>query len=374
MAQSNLFQFVKPLMQPIIVREQAEINGRVEGSIDPYLHLTRFQPTFSIDGQWASFTRNNTRVMADVIALDSPLPLKRRPSLRLATGEVPKIGMKKAKNETQMKRINALLGSNVQTQVKQGIAEIMDDVVACQWGVPERLEAIVYAALSNKGVATADPLATVANNVGTGVRIDYGFDPEAMQNCSVAWAGNATTATPMTDISNLVKAARLKGYRLTTAYTDQSTVDAMLLADETRAMVAAGGGVFVQGALAPVPTLEQANTMIRARYGITFVVVDHPFLIERDGIQTPADMWATGQIAFTQNGTIGDLVWTRLVEMDAPVAGIDYSNANEYTLISMYREKNKQTSWEEITESQAMVLPVINPTGIYTLDTVTPTA
>ena len=63
---------------------------------------------YSVDGRWASLTGQYTRVAADVVAMDSPLPLKKRDSLEKASGELPKMGMELFLNEKQMTDIDTL--------------------------------------------------------------------------------------------------------------------------------------------------------------------------------------------------------------------------------------------------------------------------
>lgn len=49
---------------------------------------------------------------ADVVSMDSSLPLKKRDSLGRASGDLPKIGMELFLNEKQMSDIDALIAQN----------------------------------------------------------------------------------------------------------------------------------------------------------------------------------------------------------------------------------------------------------------------
>ena len=52
------------------------------------------EPVYSADGRWSSILAEYTRVAADVVSLDSELPLKSRDAIETAHGEIPKMGMK----------------------------------------------------------------------------------------------------------------------------------------------------------------------------------------------------------------------------------------------------------------------------------------
>lgn len=88
---------------------------------------------------------------------------------------------------------------------------------------------------------------------------------------------------------------------------------------------------------------------------------------EKNGKQTVERPWAEGTIVFVCDNQVGSLVWTRTAEMNHPVAGVTYQTADNYILVSKYREN--RPALREYTSSQARVVPVIaNPDRIYTLN------
>ena len=76
-----------------------KINGSKE---EPkYLHDQMLDEEYSADMTYSSISGNFTRITADVVSLDSPLPLKSRPSLSTAKGDIPKLGLKYVLNESK---------------------------------------------------------------------------------------------------------------------------------------------------------------------------------------------------------------------------------------------------------------------------------
>lgn len=105
--------------------------------------LTKKQST---DLRWDSLTVNGTLVSADVVALSSSLPLKKRDKFSTASGEIPKMGMKMSMNEKQMSDVEILKarGASEQELVKL----IFEDEVKCTMGIYEKLEFIFLQAFS----------------------------------------------------------------------------------------------------------------------------------------------------------------------------------------------------------------------------------
>ncbi|MDB5241437.1 MAG: hypothetical protein JWP57_2062, partial [Spirosoma sp.] len=82
----------------IVAGVTTRLNGRIEGPL-AYLHKTMLQVEYSVSGKWESFFADNSQVAADIVAMDSPLPLKKRDSLGRASGDIPKQGQERQLNE-----------------------------------------------------------------------------------------------------------------------------------------------------------------------------------------------------------------------------------------------------------------------------------
>ena len=154
-------------------------------------------PRYSVDGKWASVLANYTRVAADVVALDSELPLKTRDTLEAVTGDIPKLGMKLYLTEKQIKDLDAMIATNVNLDaILQTMFQDAPRVIA---GVYERIEDIFLSELS-----TGVGLSTRSN--GTGVRVDVKYKSANQKKVNVVWNGNAATSTPIDDIQAVIDA------------------------------------------------------------------------------------------------------------------------------------------------------------------------
>ncbi len=369
MAELTFYEFAQTEIKKRLIVNTDYINGKAADVVDPYLHLSKLEKMYSPTRKWETLSTNNIRVMADIVSLDSPFPLKRRPGLTLKSGDIEKIASKSAWNETEQQELREwMLSSNDMLKV-QAMNRITDDVAARQFGVHEKLEAILYQLLSNDGVAiyatNTDPANVAAgakDNVGLGIRMDLGFTNG--QTAAIPWT-DPTNSTPLDDIRKVVDAARKKGFRIMEAHTDQVTIDRLLNSNQLKNAMASANL-----ALSMAPTLAQANVYILANFGFTFAVRDHIFFEERDGIQTQVEMWNEGAIAFMGSNTWGQLVWTECVEMWNPASGYQYERPEDMILIGMYREKLNGASWMQITEGQGIIVPVVNPERIITLSTI----
>src|SRR5699024_7399342 len=111
-----------------------------------YLHRSMLRREFSVTGRWESINIANTVVMADVVAMDSELPLKKRDSITRASGEITKIGMKLYLTEKQLTELNLLISNNP-TSSQIG-AKLFQDTKRVINGVYERLEKMFLEGLS----------------------------------------------------------------------------------------------------------------------------------------------------------------------------------------------------------------------------------
>lgn len=356
MEKTLYFEYVRKYFPKLVLSIVEKLNERNETSLS-YLFRQLLTPQYSVDGRWESLIGAYTRVAADVVAMDSPLPLKNRDSLSQAGGDIPKLGMELFLNEKQMSDIDAMIAQGMDVEVVA--RKIFEDTPRVISGIYERLEAMFLQGLST-GVALADE-----DNAGTGVRIDYGYLPTNQFGVKIQWEGNATTALPLDDIEAVMSKARDDGNRIVKAYADACWIDQFCRNQQVREQFA-----FFQGFVGDkIPSLseEQAAEVLRNRFGVTLEKVDRSIRTEKNGKQTVVTPWKQGTIVFVCDTQVGSLVWTRLAELNHPVAGVTYQTADSYILVSKYREN--RPSLREYTTSQARVVPVISsPDRIYTLD------
>jgi hypothetical protein len=356
MEQSLFFQYVQKYFPQLVVSIVEKLNDKTQNTL-PYLYKNLLSTSFSVDGRWESLSGEYNRVAADVVAMDSPLPLKARDAMSRASGNIPKLGMELFLNEKQMADIDAMMAQNIDARTI--VQKIFEDTPRVISGIYERLEYMFLQGLST-GVALAD-----SGNVGTGVRLDYGYLDSHKFGVPVEWAGAVDSALAIDDIEKVVKKATEDGNRIVKAYADKYWFDNFCKNAQARQQFA-----FVQGFVGnnvPNLTNEQVSAVMQNKFGFSVELVDRAIKTEANGIKTVERPWAEGTIVFVCDNQVGNLVWTRSVEMSHPVAGVSYETADEYILVSKYRVN--RPALREYTASQARVVPVIaNPDRIYTLN------
>lgn len=158
---------VFPKLDNIVEKVNEKRNGDKKRT---YLHKTMLRNVYSADQKWNSASVNTSYVAADMVAMDSPLPIKKRESLAHASGTLPKIGMKKHMFESDINAINIMKAQGAQwIEIAN---KLTNDPIACSVGIDEQNEANFLTALSDGVVAVNDE-----NNTGTALRINFGYLP-----------------------------------------------------------------------------------------------------------------------------------------------------------------------------------------------------
>ena len=355
MEKSIHFEYVQKYFPQLVLSLTEKLND----SNNPltYLYRTLLNKQFSADGRWASVLAQYTRVAADVVALDSELPLKARDSVSSVTGDIPKIGMKLYLTEKQLKDIDSML-AQPNLPINTVLQSIFADLPRCIEGVYERIEDMFLSEMST-GVGLSE------RNNGTGVRINVGYKAENMFGVAQTWNENPTTATPLTDIQKkVIEKALADGNTITDVYMDDFALHALYKNKEVKEAYAFNQN-FV-GTQIPNLGLTQLNSVFSEKWGITVHRVARKVRTELNGVQQVHNPWAEGRLVFVCDDRIGSLVWTTLAEDSRRVAGVVYQNADDFILASRY---SKNDPFREITSSQAMVVPIINNVDrIYTVD------
>lgn len=358
MEQSLFIEWVKKYFPGITVSVVETLNGTTRQPT--YLHRRMLRKNFSVNGKWEGLSAAYSLVAADVIAMDSSLPLKARDAISRASGDIPKMGMELQLNEQQLTNLDVLVAQNA--PAKEILTKLFADVPKVIGGIYERNEAIFLEGLST-GLCVVDDTETV----GTGIRLDFGYYEANMFGVAGLWS-SASTATPFDDLQKLTDRASLDGNRIIRFMLDKATFNNLAKCQQTKDLFAFFQG-FV-GATIPVPSLTQINQVAQDRFGFTFEIVDRTVKLERNGVQTTVRPWATGAIIGICNEITGDLVYARLAEQNHPVANVSYNTVDDFILVSKYRQNKPSLS--EYTSSQARVVPVIsNVAQIYKLDTLT---
>lgn len=355
MEQSLYFEYVKKYFPNLVLSVTEKLNG--SNNELSYLYRDLLTKQFSADGRWASILAEYSRVAADVVSLSSELPLKSRDTISSVTGDIPKIGMKLALSEKQLKDIDSMLAQpNLPTRTV--IQAIFADLPRCIEGVYERIEDLFLSEFST-GVGLS------ARNNGTGIRIDVGYLPENQKLVASVWNTNPTTATPITDIQTKIMDKALEdGNTILHCYADDFALRAMYKNTEVKQQFAFQQN-FV-GSNIPNLAFEQLRQVFQNLWGIELHRVARKVRTELNGTQATHSPWAEGRLVFACDAKVGNLAWTSLAEASRPVAGVVYQTADDFILASRY---SKNDPFREITSSQAMVIPIVNNVDrIYTLD------
>src|SRR5690606_2070977 len=167
MEQSLFRQYVDKWFMPLILGVVNLINGTENPII--YYHKRMLSRKYSPTMKWGSLGSNGRTVAADVVALNSPLPLKRRDSAKKAEGDIPKLGMKLYLDEKTLQELDLLDLQNADGRMTDQILKLLfADTRKCIVGIDEQLEGMFLQALSSGMTVIGDE-----NNTGTGIRLDF---------------------------------------------------------------------------------------------------------------------------------------------------------------------------------------------------------
>ena len=355
MEQSLFAEYVREFFPMLVTSIVEKLNDKNRTQL-PYFYKSLLTPDYTSDSRWASILAKYNRVSADVVALDSELPVKSRDTIEVVSGDIPKIGMKMYLTEKQMKDIQSLIATSRPTA--QIVDKIFTDLPRVIEGVYETIEGIFLSELST-GVGIAP------RSNGTGVRVDMKFLDANKFGVKALWSD--TKANALDDLQKIFDKAMDDENVITDMYADDEFLKAFYSNEQVRQQYAFNQG-FV-GDKIPVLDLEKAQEVVRRKWGVELHRVARKIRTELNGERKNSDAWAKGTAAFTCDERLGSLVWTDLVESTKPVPNVTYETADDFILVSKYSQTDP---WREFTASQAMVVPVLNNVDrIYLLDSKT---
>lgn len=356
MEQSLFIQWVNKYFKPIVSKVVEKINGTKKEAT--YLSKTMLTKEYSPTLKWSSTEVNGSIVAADVVAMDSPLPLKLRDSISKADGDIPKIGMKLYLGEKQLTDLEII--RNQPGQESQLIQKLFADVPRVISGVWEKIEIMYLQALSSGVTLIPD-----SQNVGTGIRVDFGYKAANKFNPTKVWSD--VTAPIIDDIERVRAAADANGDSLTTIMMDTFAFNNFKKNNQVKEFYASYSGIAVNTtSVLPTPTMSKVNEALADAYGITIKLVDRSVKVQKNGVNTTIKPWTEGAVVFLTTENVGRLVWGSLAEMTHQAKQVTYETADGFILVSKY---HKIDPLQEFTSSQALALPVIDGVdSIYTLD------
>lgn len=355
MVQSQFVEYIRKIF-PRLQNVVDTVNGKRNGDNKrTYLHKSMLRKVYSADQKWSNAAVNTTYVAADMVSMNSPLPIKSRDAIAHANGSLPKIGMKKIMFESDINAVNIMKAQGAEwTNIAN---KLTSDPIACSVGIDEQNEANFLTGLSDGIVVVEDE-----NNTGTALRIKFGYLPE---NCFGVETQNELT---LDDIKRVLDYADNNGDTIVTIAIALSTYNKLRQTQGAKELVANyRGQTFDSNTKLPVPTASLFDEAFADdNNGVGFLKIDRSIISEKNGKRKPYKPWNPNKLIFLTTEEVGALVWGTLAEKTNPVEGVVYSTVDEYKLISRYRTTEPFT---ETTSGQALVLPVIeNVDQIYSLD------
>ena len=350
-------EYIAKYFRPVVAVVTEKYNDK--SAEQPFLHKTMLREEYSANLSWGATELNHSIVAADVVALESPLPLKRRSSIAVATGILPKLGIKMRKGEKLINDINVMKASGEsETLVAQ---KIFDDTAKVIKAMDVRKEIMFLQALS-----TGQMLVSEEDNNGTGVRADFGYREENTFK-AVAAAWGSTGYAPLDDLAQLFDKALEDSNTIGHVWLSKKYFNLLRASDQGKLLAAAySGQVITQKALLPTPSRSVMLEALRTEYRATFHVIDGAYKIESpDGTQKAVSPWAEANIVATPTDRVGRLVYGKIIEESFPIPVVAYAKSGSHVLVSKYSEADPR---EEITRTQMRCIPVIDEAeNIYIL-------
>jgi hypothetical protein len=355
---SDFRAWIDKYLKGVTIKTIETLNGKNNEQALTYLFKTMLRKEFSYSGKWETISTLNTRVSADVVAMDSSLPPKRRDSIRKESGDIVKSGMELWLNESQLTELQEMAKQKEKEPII--VAKLFQDTPRVITGIYELIEKMFLEGLST-GVALIDK-----ENTGTGVRLNYGYFDANKFGVSILWDNVA--AKPLDDILQALHKSKADGNSISRVYMDDITFENFAKTTQVKDYFAFSIG-FLNSSIVPVPNLEKINAALKAdnRYKFQIEIIDRKIINEKNGEREVVTPWDEGKVILTSTPQVGVLAWAHLAEQNSPVSGVSYQTVDDFILVSKFRQN--RPSLAEYTTSQARVVPVIcNVEQIYQID------
>ena len=349
MNKSLFLELVLKFFSLVVGKITEKFNGA--NKEQPLLHKTMLSEEYSADLTWGATELNHSIVAADVVALDSSLPLKSRGSINNAKGTIPKLGVKFRKGEKDISDINVM--RNRGTDEATVVAKIFDDVTKCIKSMDVRKEIMFL-----QGLSTGVMLVEDGENTGTGVRADFGYKKENIFYAQTApWGEEGYD--PIEDLRQMFDKADADSNSIELVMLSKKYFNLIRSSESGKKLVADfKGQIYLAVANIPQPSRQAMIEALSDEFGADFQIVNSTFKIENhDGSTTPVSPWAEANIVGLPTKNVGRLVYGTLAEETNPVAGVAYQKSGSHVLVSKY---SKNDPLEEYTAAQAVCIPVID--------------
>ncbi|MDO6389003.1 major capsid protein [Pontibacter sp. BT731] len=301
---------------------------------------------------------------ASIISRNSSAPLRSRAALAKLSGEIPAISEKFKMSEQDYRDFYMLQQLNVDDQAKKN--QLMDllfnDTKKAGESAHKRLDYLCLEAVS-----TGQITITVDNNPDgfvNSVALDLGMPSANKKNAAVSWATSAT-ATPITDINNVVEAAFSEGRSFSKILMSRN---AWLKFSKAKEVIDSLTAYFsiAKGQLTVV-TLDKVNNYLEDNLLPVIEIVNEVVGIEKDGVISAQRPFNDNNVSFIPAGPLGRIHHAYAIEDLQKVAGVSYASYNK-ALISKWQENDP---FAEYTKVELNAFPGFEAIeGTYLLSTV----
>ncbi|NQY43951.1 MAG: major capsid protein, partial [Legionellales bacterium] len=272
-------------------------------------------------------------------------------------GDIPKLGMKLALDERTMTDLDLMERSSASNAAKEIIKKLFGDTKKVIYGVYEQSEFLFLQALS-----TGLMIVKEENNVGTGIRVDFGHPAKNKFGASVKWSD--TSAKPIDDIERIIDKASESGDVIQHVLMDKTSFNSFKNNAQVKELYAAHIGIT--GSNIPTPSLKKVNEALLEDKEVQIQIINRSVNFEKNGVRTTVKAWEPNKVVFLTSLEVGTLSYGTLAEENHKAKHVEYQKADDYILVSKY---HKNDPLREFTTSQALVVPVIdNVDSIYILD------
>lgn len=316
---------------------------------------TEYSPTMT----WESLSTENEYVSADVVTMDSSLPLKRRPRLGGAGGLIPKLGISFKLTESTLKKISLMQAQG--TRESLIIKDIFADTIRCIHGIYIAHDIAFLSALSEGTASIPDP-----RDEGRAIRISYGYLPENQFTAGKAW--NEAGYKALADVERMLSKAKSDGRNIQYLLMSTNTYNKFRNSEDTRAMASVYKGIY-EHTLTKISN-KDFDEMLSGEKNVKIVIIDRVYTVQNAAGETrKVRPFKDDVIVGVESLNLGKLFYSTLAEEEHKVAGVTYTKPNDYILISKFSTTKPLI---EYTTGESASYPILqNVEGFYHLDVAT---
>lgn len=346
---------IKTLMRGLVEKDmQAVINTY---DLKPYYYPTLFPLKETYTLTWKALEAQvGLKIAADLVARGATIDKKTRDAIARLQGDIPKIAVKRTKNEDELTDYEVMLAMTSQNPDLRALVEAWaEDTKFCWTAVAARLEWMALQEISlGKITLTNENNGSVISEYD----VDYQIPAErklGFQTGSASWATSASAKPISKDFKNVVKAAKKEGVSLKFAFMSLDTFATFAETAEVQIICAS----FAVNALnlQQTPSLEQVNSAMKTLpylKGLQLVVIDQDITVELpNGDRYTGNPFTENVVLFTESKVLGQTYWKKPADMNVK-GSVAIKALNGHTLIKKFANEEPL---EEVTMGIANAFP-----------------